>query len=407
MNRAISLLFILMPFMLLACKNSALEMFKNGMVDESLAEMEKYTEHHPDDPEGYFYMGRILHYKLYDTGRREYNEAESDKVIQWLDKAVSISDTIGNAYYYLGVEYGVRGHYAFISGDTLKSKKEFAIGLSKGGYPAWLLEYAENILRSCDMNAVLFTGGDAEVNSLWYLQIVKGMRRDVTILPLGLLSYAPMTEFAKKGINGFFTPMHLTISSDSLEAMSYILCTEDTIELELNDSIMELFDLKNEYKMKWILNPDMEFRGQNITMPGTLILLDFLGINKWERPVYFTLGSQPKLRASLDDFLRIEGMVYRLTPVRTGKNNVEPVITERVVLDSDNYIEYQSSGEHYMPRCSGLLNNYFAVLIALHEYYNSFGETGDAESVKRFIAENLDKGIFKVTESIRKSLNEM
>jgi tetratricopeptide (TPR) repeat protein len=122
-------------------KQKAADAFKNRDVKKAISIMKQYSKENPEDAEAYFYLGRYLHYAQYDVGKRVYDEKISNKIINYLDKAVSITDTIGNAYYYIGVEYGMRGHYAFIENDTIKSKKEFEIGRKKGGYPDWLLYY--------------------------------------------------------------------------------------------------------------------------------------------------------------------------------------------------------------------------------------------------------------------------
>ena len=52
---------------------------------------------------------------------------------------------------------------------------------------AWV-QYARNILNSCEQNAILFTSGDTDTYPLLYAQEKNGIREDVTIINTSLLN---------------------------------------------------------------------------------------------------------------------------------------------------------------------------------------------------------------------------
>jgi uncharacterized protein YqgV (UPF0045/DUF77 family) len=50
-------------------------------------------------------------------------------------------------------------------------------------------------------------------------------------------------------------------------------------------------------------------------------MLDILANNKWERPIYFTGGSySPSEYIWMKEYLQLEGLVYKLVPIRTPLN---------------------------------------------------------------------------------------
>ncbi len=382
-------------------------MFQEGQYNDAYETMKHFNDEHEGDAEALFYLGRFLHFIQYDTGKRVYNEIVSDSIIDYLDRSIAISDTIGNAFYYMGVEYGVRGHYAFIAGDTVKTIKEFTLGYEKGGYPQWLLEYANNIFLSCDSNAILFTGGDAEANSLWYLQTVKGIRRDVTVLPLGLLSYAPFVKFIKNGIHGFFRSVPITMSDSVIDSFMYRYFEGDSAALQVSSAMKKQYALDDDYIMKWALKPDYVFSGKEIITPGTGIVLQMLEHNAWKRPAYFTIASMPELRASLDDYLCIEGMCYRIMPIIMKDKPMNTAFTASLLMDTQHLKYYPQIRDYDMPRCSMVMSIYAALLVDVHAYYVKQGMPDSAEITADYIKKYLDIGVLELPYSVREAIDRM
>ena len=65
-----------------------------------------------------------------------------------------------------------------------------------------------------------------------------------------------------------------------------------------------------------------------------IMMLDILANNDWERPIYFTGGSYADSEYMwMKEYLQLEGLVYKLVPIRTPLNSNNPYIMGR--LDSD------------------------------------------------------------------------
>jgi hypothetical protein len=76
------------------------------------------------------------------------------------------------------------------------------------------------------------------------------------------------------------------------------------------------------------LSPDMatrldtirwEMKGQAVEK-ANLMILDLLATNNWKRPVYFVMTTGPSTYIGLDNYLHLEGLAYRLLPVKVTRN---------------------------------------------------------------------------------------
>ncbi len=153
--RALSLLFVpvfwalfvgvALPAQEVNLKQKAAAEFQRGDYPKAISLLKQAVAESPNDAEVYYYLGYYTHYLCYDsrplTG---YSERKSDEILGYLHKAVELNPGYGNAYYFIGAEYGVRAWNAMRRRDINKMRKEIRTGREQGGYPDWLIGKIEN-----------------------------------------------------------------------------------------------------------------------------------------------------------------------------------------------------------------------------------------------------------------------
>ena len=99
------------------------------------------------------------------------------------------------------------------------------------------MDYARQILNSCAPDAILFTGGDNDTFSLWYLQEVEGLRTDVRI---AVLSYFNTDWYINQLRNQYYDskPFKLTLTEKEYRqyGMNDVLYVEDQIKKPIADN---------------------------------------------------------------------------------------------------------------------------------------------------------------------------
>lgn len=227
-------------------------------------------------------------------------------------------------------------------------------------------------LDSCDKNAILFTIGDNDTFALWYAQNVEGYRQDVRIVNTSLFQTDwYIDDMKKKAFSSDPIPSQLThekYRGGTRDFLIYQPTKKDTIDIKTwmnfvaNDSPATQMELQsgqvvNTFPSKVIRIPvDKESVLRNgiveqkdadkivpyidITLKGDVIyknrmmMLDIIANNNWERPIYFSGGSfGDDDYLWMKDYLQLDGVVYKLVPIKTPIDKRSPFDMGRI--DSD------------------------------------------------------------------------
>jgi hypothetical protein len=228
-----------------------------------------------------------------------------------------------------------------------------------------------NYLESCAPDAIIFTYGDNDSFPLWYVQDVEGIRPDVRVANLSYIQAGwyidmmrqkafesdpmPLSLPSEKYIDGLRTQLPVNNRVDRpvniedvvqfagqddkkymidysgrgdylnyLPANKFVIDVDSSVVLS-NGTVKEYFRDRLLSPMIWEFTDEDAFKGD-------LAIMDLLGTNKWNRPIYISTTVPSTQYKGLDRFFIQEGMAYRIAPVRTDKNDqgeygiIDPVV---------------------------------------------------------------------------------
>lgn len=227
-------------------------------------------------------------------------------------------------------------------------------------------------LDSCDKNAILFTIGDNDTFALWYAQNIEGYRQDVRIINTSLFQTDwYIDDMKKKAFTSDPIPSQLTHDKykwGSRDFLIYQKTTQDTIDIKTwmnfvaNDSPATQMELPsgqevNTFPSKVIRVPvdkaavlrsgivepedadkivpyiDIVLKG-DVIYKNRMMMLDIIANNNWERPIYFSGGSfGDDDYLWMKDYLQLDGVVYKLVPIKTPIDKRSPFDMGRIDAD--------------------------------------------------------------------------
>lgn len=237
----------------------------------------------------------------------------------------------------------------------------------------WDLAY--NLLQSCAPNAILFTNGDNDTFPLWYLQEVEGIRTDVRIVNLSL-GNTPWYVYQLKNLEPHGAmKVKLSFPNEVLTdetfrpvpwepTMDTLLVPKDFYKQSVNyNNYKGLSDkakafLKDEYdikdssviregKLTWMLKNSVTFGGVKALRVQDILVKDIVEQNAWERPIYFAVTCSEDCKIGLGDYLKMEGIAYRLVPERKPAGATE--IINEPLLHTQLFDENASHSKVYEP----------------------------------------------------------
>ena len=225
-------------------------------------------------------------------------------------------------------------------------------------------DIAKDYLESCAPNAIIFTFGDNDTYPLWYAQEVEGVRPDIRIINSSLLGIDWYINQLRTKVNDadsidvLWSPEQ--IEGHNREWLRYRPQGDKDIYYPLLDVMKNVLgkpnidpDTKRDVGFgsfpvaRFSVPVDIDLVKKNGTANATdsvvaemrfeipenklngglvrsdLMILNIIASNNWKRPIYFTAAYG---ELGFNNFLRKDGLSYRLVPVKTENRSANWLI---------------------------------------------------------------------------------
>lgn len=192
-----------------------------------------------------------------------------------------------------------------------------------GHYIAW--DYGYNLLQSVERDAILFTNGDNDTFPLWYLQDVEGIRTDVRVVNLSLLNTPWYIKQIKNLRPHGAKTVPISLSDSRIEQLRLMQYEPRQFELPVPEHVYDEFgvddpDVRESGKITWVMMNTREVNNVPIIRVQDFMVRDIVLTAGWDRPIYFAVTIPDNgSKIGLDPYLRLDGLVYRLTPVQAER----------------------------------------------------------------------------------------
>ena len=287
------------------------------------------------------------------------------------------------------------------------------------------VDTAKNFLASCAPNAILFTGGDNDTFPLWYVQEVEGFRTDVRVI---VLSYFNtdwyIDQMTRRAYDSDPVPFTLTrqlyrqggpndyipyvenpnLQNQAVNLENYMdLIRRDHQALKVPTMLgsynriptrsLYLPVNKEKVSSQGLIPDGMEnlvpermlfqLKGNGLEK-NTLMILDMIVANQWERPIYFNNTSLMNASIDFRRYVVQEGNAYRLLPVENSTLQEEAVNTEVMYDNVMNHFwfrEMDNPHVYYSEDYRNFALNHRSTFNTLAENLFSRGDTVRAREV--------------------------
>ena len=302
-----------------------------------------------------------------------------------------------------------------------------------------------------DKQAMIFTIGDNDTFALWYAQEIENHRTDVRTINTSLLATDwYMDQMKRKAYKSDPIISNLTHKQYAFGNRDYIKYESliDSVRWDLKDFMNWISSDNKRTKYKFLLEQygyekeDLEnvplftqnmiyyptnklrfyVNKENVIKSGIInpseidkivdyididipksglyknqiLMLDILSKNDWERPIYFTGGSYKDSEYIwMKDYLQLDGLVYKLVPIKTPINEENPYQMGRIeanrMYDIVKKWEWGNSESPEIYHDPETRKNSISFRGNLHRLAEEFIKAGDYEKAAEMIELNFEK----------------
>lgn len=304
------------------------------------------------------------------------------------------------------------------------------------------LASAKNFLNSCEPNAILFTEGDNDTYPLWYAQEVEGFRTDVRMINISLLGIdwyidqlhnavnktAPVNLVWKpeqyRGQNRDYILYENSMGAqdkfaDLTEILNFAGSDDDSKRIQGDEEMINFFPTKNFYipvdkqlvlknhvvdeaDSANIVDRVMFTMPKNVAYKNDLAILNIIAANAWKRPIYFANSIETSHYEGLEEYLQLEGLAYKLVPIRTpGSTSNTPLRVDvkhcmDLVMNKFEYGNAQRKDVYYDQTNRRLLNTPRILAAQFANYLVTMNRKAEAIQVLDKVCNSISEESFPI-----------
>jgi hypothetical protein len=350
----------------------------------------------------YFYVGSFFVFSLWiGMGTASALEYLERRLKGYKHLVPTMSVSLGLIAFIVPVNMGVRNYF-----DHSRSKN----------FVPW--DYSYNMLQSCDKDAVLFTNGDNDTFPLWYLQEVEHVRTDIRVANLSLLNTPWYILQLKNEEPHGAKKVAMSLTDDQIESLGNLIpWSARDIDIPVPKEVFAEYgvtdtSITHKGKITFNMPPALQGTNQRGQKVGALRVQDYLVHDivqnaKWERPVYFAVTVSPDGEIGLDNYLRMEGLAAKVTPVRSTNRLAmnESAIHESLFNEPQEFYREPHRGFRFRglndptiyfdDNDRGLMANYRNAFMRLAYYYgNAIDDTAKVVETLDMMEKRIPRSIF-------------
>lgn len=252
-----------------------------------------------------------------------------------------------------------------------------------GNYVAY--DYSYNILQSCEPNAIIFTNGDNDTFPLWFLQYVKGVRKDVRVVNLSLLN----TNWYIKQLRDDEPKIAINMSEAEIEQVQPRLWEKKAFAIPVPRPVYDAaytealkYDpnlaREEEPALRFELKPTLNTPYGPALRVQDLMILRIMVDNQFRRPVYFAVTVSPENKIGMDAYMRMDGLAFRVMPIRNDRRSLDPQIMWTNINEKFLYRNLDNPKVYYDDNVTSLLQNYRSAFLHLAQFHLGRNEKNEA-----------------------------
>jgi hypothetical protein len=215
---------------------------------------------------------------------------------------------------------------------------------------------------------------------------MENYRRDITVVNVSLFNVSWYIKQLKNDYPFGENNLFMMLTDADIDSLGPIHWKEKEMEIPVKND-----PLNKSGKIQWVMKPTYEDKA--IRVQDTM-MVQVLTSNNWNRPVYFSTTVYGPNKIGLDDYLALEGLVYKLN---THKGKID---TEKLYNNLINIYTYEGVNDKhigYIDDIASLYQNYRDAFITLASEYDKAGKKEKVKEVLDFMDEKLPESALPYT----------